>query len=70
MEIYVKPLIKEDIRYTTLKKEWSIGCKDYITLGLLERGGYVILCGDRQLTYPVNYISTANDYFDFYVNKI
>ena len=59
------------LSYTTLKKEWSISCKNYITLGLQRDGTYIIIeDSKKQLTYPVRSIETANEYFEYYVNTI
>lgn len=61
----------EKLSYTTLKKEWSISCKNYITLGLKSDGTYIIIEDSKKvLTYPVRSIETANEYYEFYVNKI
>lgn len=70
LEVYIASGVKKKIGYTTLKKEYSISCKDYITLGLTSDGTYIVFCGDSQLTYPVRSIQTANEYFTHYVNKI
>lgn len=70
MMLYVKSGVREEVSFTTLKKEYSISCRDYITLGLMSDNRFIVLCGDSQLTYPVLSIETANQYFSFYVNKI
>jgi hypothetical protein len=70
MMLYTKTGIREEVSFTTLKKEYSISCKDYITLGLMSDNRFIVLCGESQLTYPVLSLETANEYFYFYVNKI
>lgn len=55
---------------TTLKKEYSISCKDYISLYLSYSGEYFIYCGTMPLTYAIENIDVANEIFYFHVNKI
>lgn len=58
------------MKYTTLKKEWSISCRDYITMGLTPEGKYILLCGDQPLTHPIDSVDVANTSFTYWVNKI
>lgn len=56
-------------QYTTLKKLYSISCKEYITLGLENKGNFIILVGSSIIGIYKE-IKNANDTFEYYVNKI
>jgi hypothetical protein len=57
------------MKYSTLKKEYSISAKDYITLGITPEGLYVVVCDDVPLCHPTT-LDRANDTFYYFVNKI
>ena len=54
---------------TTLKKEFSASCKDYISLYLSHEGKYFVYCGNMPLTYEIDSIELANELFYFHVSK-
>jgi hypothetical protein len=61
----------QKLNYTTLKKEWSISCKNYITLGLTHDDFFIVVEDSyKPISEPVKSLEFANKIFEFYVNKI
>lgn len=66
------------MKYTTLKKEYSISCKDYVKLVIIaETGFYQVLCDNSQsglidipISIPSNNLDMQNEIFYSAFNKI
>lgn len=62
---------------TTLKKQWSISCNDYVRLVLLSDGNYQVLVDSHQsglenipVTEPSKDLEAQNKSFYWLINKI
>lgn len=59
-----------NINLSTLKKAYSISCKDYIVLGIMNGKFTVVDLGSNRILGQFDDIKLANETYDYYVNKI
>lgn len=65
--------IEEVIKFvglSTLKKEYSISCKDYVVMGFMNGKIVVVDLGAKRLLGEFDDPKAANDTFNYFVNKI
>jgi hypothetical protein len=62
--------MKHFIELATLKKAYSISCKDYVVLGIMNSKFTVVDLGSQTILGQFECINRANEVYDYFVNKI